>query len=301
MRVVFFGTPTFAVHTLQALLDAGHDVVGVVAQPDKPAGRGQELLSPPTVVLCRARGIPVFQPTKLKSGEFPPAFAELAPEVAVVVAYGRILPPAILAVPRRGCINVHASLLPRWRGAAPIQWAVLAGDHETGVATMNMAEGLDTGDILLVERTPIGPEETAGALFERLAPMGAALLIRTLAELDSLTPQPQDDAGVTYARMLDKEMGRLDWSAPAAELHRKVRGLAPWPGTFCEYAGSTLKVVSARVADGGGEAGTILSGARIACGVGALELVLVQAPGKRAVSGADFLNGARLKVGERLG
>ncbi len=301
MRVAFFGTPAFAVHTLQALLDAGHEVVAVVAQPDKPAGRGQELLSPPTVVLARAQGIPVFQPTKLKSGEFPPAFTALAPDVAVVVAYGRILPPPILATPTRGCINVHASLLPRWRGAAPIQWAVLAGDEETGVATMNMAEGLDTGDILLVERTPIGPEETAGALFERLAPLGAALLVRTLARLDSIVPLPQDEGGATYARMLDKEMGKLDWALSAVELHRKVRGLAPWPGTVCEHAGSVLKVIGARVAEGAGEPGTILPGARIACGVGALELVQVQAPGKRAVSGADFLNGARLKVGERLG
>ncbi|MSQ03700.1 MAG: methionyl-tRNA formyltransferase [Myxococcales bacterium] len=300
MRVVFFGTPAFAVHTLQALPAAGHEVVAVVAQPDKPAGRGQEVVSPPTVVWARARDIPVFQPTKLKSGDFPPAFAALAPEVAVVVAYGRILPPAILVTPARGCINVHASLLPRWRGAAPIQWAVLAGDEETGVATMNMAEGLDTGDILLVERTPIGPEETAGALFDRLAPLGAALLVRTLAGLDGIVPQPQEAGGVTYARLLDKEMGRLDWGRSAVELHRKVRGLDPWPGTFCEHAGSVLKVISARVAPGAGEPGTILPGARIACGVGALELLQVQAPAKRPVTGADFLNGARLKVGGKL-
>lgn len=301
MRVVFFGTPAFAVPPLQALVDAGHDVLAVVAQPDRPAGRGQQLVSPPTVELARRLGIPVFQPTKLKSGDFPPAFAALAPEVAVVVAYGRILPLALLQTPKRGCINVHASLLPRWRGAAPIQWSVLAGDAVTGVTTMQMAEGLDTGDILLQATTPIGPEETAGQLFERLAPFGAQLLVRTLAELDGLLPQIQDEAGVTHAAMLEKEMGRLDVTKPAVELHRRVRGLSPWPGTTLAWGADAVKVLEVRVAEGSAAPGTVLPGARLACGEGALELVQVQAPGKRAVSGADFLNGARIKVGDRLG
>ncbi len=301
MRVVFFGTPAFAVPPLQALVDAGHDVLAVVAQPDRPAGRGQQLVSPPTVELARRLGVPVFQPTKLKSGDFPPAFAALAPEVAVVVAYGRILPLALLQTPKRGCINVHASLLPRWRGAAPIQWSVLAGDAVTGVTTMQMAEGLDTGDILLQATTPIGPEETAGQLFERLAPFGAQLLVRTLAELDGLLPQIQDEAGVTHAAMLEKEMGRLDVTKPAVELHRRVRGLSPWPGTTLAWGADAVKVLEVRVAEGSAAPGTVLPGARLACGEGALELVQVQAPGKRAVSGADFLNGARIKVGDRLG
>lgn len=301
MRVVFFGTPAFAVPTLQALVDAGHEVVAVVAQPDRPAGRGQQLVSPPTVELARRLGVPVFQPTKLKSGDFPPAFAALAPEVAVVVAYGRILPLTLLQTPTRGCINVHASLLPRWRGAAPIQWSVLAGDAVTGVTTMQMAEGLDTGDILLQATTPIGPEETAGQLFERLAPFGAQLLVRTLVELDRLVPQVQDEAGVTHASMLEKEMGRLDLMKPAVELHRQVRGLSPWPGTTLAWGADALKVLEVRVAEGSAAPGTVLPGARLACGEGALELVQVQAPGKRAVSGADFLNGARIKPGDRLG
>lgn len=301
MRVVFFGTPAFAVPTLRALIEAGHDVVGVVAQPDRPAGRGQQLMAPPTVDAARAAGIPVFQPTKLKSGDFPAQFAALSPEVAVVVAYGRILPPVILTTPRRGCINVHASLLPRWRGAAPIQWAVIEGDAETGVCTMQMAEGLDTGDLLLVERTPIGPEETSADLFERLAPLGAALLVRTLAQLDDLVPCPQPEAGVTYASMLSRELGAVDWSAPAAALHNRVRGLSPWPGTTFLHAGQPVKLLTSRVHEGSGEPGTVLADAHIACGSGALELVRVQAAGKRAVTGAEFLHGARLRPGDRLG
>lgn len=300
MRVAFFGTPAFAAATLQALFDAGHEVVAVVAQPDKPSGRGQQLVSPPTVELARLRGVPVIQPTKLKSGDFPPAFAALQADIGVVVAYGRILPLPILDSPRLGCINVHASLLPRWRGAAPIQWSILAGDEETGITTMQMAEGLDTGDILLQERTPIGLEETSGQLFERLAPMGAALLLRTLSELGGITPIRQDEAGVTYASMLTKELGRLDFAQSAVELDRKVRGLSPWPGTTCEVAGQPLKVLRVRVVGGAGAPGTLLSGARVACGAGALELLEVQAAGKRAVSGADFVNGARLVVGTRL-
>jgi methionyl-tRNA formyltransferase len=303
VRVGFFGTPAFAVPTLQALFDAGHDVACVVAQPDRPAGRGQKLVSPPTVDLARARGVEVLQPTRVKTGEFPERIAAMGLDVAVVVAYGRILTPTLLAAPRRGCINVHASLLPRWRGAAPIQWSVLAGDPDTGVCTMQMAEGLDTGDVLLTARTPIGPEETSGDLHDRLAPLGAALLVRTLAELDRLTPQVQPEEGVTYARMLTKEDGRVDWGRGAAELDRQVRGLAPWPGAFAPFRGESLKILRARPVGGhaGATPGTLLDGARVACADGgALELLEVQAPGRKPVRGVDFVHGARLAPGEPL-
>lgn len=300
MRVGFFGTPAFAVATLDAVVSAGHDVVAVIAQPDRPVGRGQTLQSPPTIVRARELGLPVFQPTKLKSGDFPGTFAALDLDVAVVVAYGRILPLGILQSPRRGCINVHASLLPRWRGAAPINWAILAGDGETGITTMQMAEGLDTGDMLLVERTPIGSTETAGELFERLAPMGAQLLVRTLAELHVLSPIRQSETGVTYASMLNREMSLIDWSQTASEINCKVRGLSPWPGTVATVRGETVKVLRVRAVEGEGQPGTLLSGARVVCGAGAVELLEVQAPGKKAVRGTDFVNGARLAVGQVL-
>ncbi len=299
MKLAFFGTPAFAVPTLRALLDSEHEVALVVAQPDKPAGRGQTLQSPPTIELARARGVPTLQPAKVKTGELPETLEALGLDVAVVVAYGRILTPRLLAAPRLGCINVHASLLPRWRGAAPIQWAVLAGDATTGVATMQMAEGLDTGDLLLVEQTPIGPTETAGDLFVRLAELGAPLLLRTLAEQPR--PIPQDDAGVTLAPMLTKEHARLDWTRPARELDWQVRGLSPWPGTVTTFRGEPLKVLRARPVAGQGDPGTFLDGPVVACGEGALELLEVQLPGKKGVRGVDFVNGSSVKPGERLG
>jgi methionyl-tRNA formyltransferase len=298
MKLAFFGTPAFAVPSLRALLDAGHDVVLVVAQPDRPAGRGQSLQSPPTIELARAHGLPTLQPAKVKTGELPETLERLQLDLAVVVAYGRILTPRLLAAPRLGCVNVHASLLPRWRGAAPIQWSVLAGDPVTGVTTMQMAEGLDTGDILRVAETPIGPEETAGDLFVRLADLGARLLVETLAA--PFHPIPQDDARATLAPMLTKEQGRIDWARPARELDWQVRGLSPWPGTSSTFRGEPVKVLKARVAAGSGEPGVVIEGAMVAGGEGALELIEVQLPGRRAVRGADFVNGSRVRPGERF-
>jgi methionyl-tRNA formyltransferase len=301
MKLAFFGTPAFAVPTLRALLDSEHEVALVVAQPDKPAGRGQTLQSPPTIELARARGVATLQPKRVKTGELPETLERLQLDIAVVVAYGRILTPRLLEAPRLGCVNVHASLLPRWRGAAPIQWSVLAGDATTGVATMQMAEGLDTGDILLLEETPIGAAETAGELFVRLAELGAALLVRTLAEVPA--PTPQDAAGVTLAPMLTKDHARIDWARPAREIDWQVRGLSPWPGTVTTFRGEPLKVLKARPVPVPTNAapGTFLDGPVVACGDGAIELLEVQLPGKKGVRGVDFVNGSRVKAGERLG
>ena len=300
MRVVFMGTPAFAVPTLNAIVEAGHEVLGVVAQPDKPAGRGNALNVPPTVQRARELGLEVKQPKAVRSGAFPEWMESACADVAVVMAYGRILTPRLLAAPRLGCINVHASLLPRWRGAAPIQWSILAGDPSTGVATMQMAEGLDTGDVLYMEETPIGPEETAGELSERLSALGADLLLRTLAERPH--PTPQDNALATHAPMLTKEHGRIDWHRPAVEIGWQVRGLSPWPGTFTTFRSEPLKILRVRpLPDVHGHAGAMLDGPIVACGEGALELLEVQLPGKKAVRGADFINGSRVKHGERLG
>ena len=239
-----------------------------------------------------------MQPVKVKTGELPETLERLGLDVAVVVAYGRILTPRLLAAPRLGCVNVHASLLPRWRGAAPIQWSIAAGDPVTGVTTMQMAEGLDTGDMLLVEETPIGPSEDAAALSARLSELGAALLLRTLAEWP--TPRPQDHAAATYAPLLHKEHGRVDWSRPAKAIDCQVRGFTPWPGAFTTFRGETLKILRARPVSGTGTPGA-LDGPRVACGEGALELLEVQLPGKKAVRGVDFVNGSRVAPGERLG
>lgn len=298
MRLAFFGTPDFAVPSLRALVAAGHEVVLVVAQPDRPVGRGQKLASPPTIEAARALGLATAQPTKIKTGPFPELLRSLGLDAAVVVAYGRILTREHLGTPRLGCFNVHASLLPRWRGAAPIQWSILGGDTITGVTTMQMAEGLDTGDMLRKVETPIGPEETAGELHDRLMLLGAQLIVDTLADLPP--PTPQDERLATFAPMLTKEMGRLDWARPAPELHRQVRGLSPWPGTYTGFRGDVLKVLRARVAEGAGAPGEVLPGARVATGAGAIELVEVQMPGKRPVSGADWMNGARVSPGEVL-
>ena len=306
MRIVFMGTPEFAVPCLERLIHDGHEVVLAVTQPDKPKGRGHQLTPPPVKACALSHGIPVFQPNTMKSDE---AYEELrawAPALIVVVAYGKILPQRILDLPPLGCINVHASLLPRFRGAAPIQWAVLSGDTETGVTTMRMEAGLDTGDMLLKSRRPLPPEMTAGELHDLLSADGAALLSDTLRALEAgtLQPEKQDDALSCYAPMLDKSLCPLDWSKPAEVLHNQVRGLNPWPTATCRFEGKSLKVHASRVGGpSSAQPGTVIKDSpfTVACGRGtSLELLEVQAEGARRMSAADFLRGHPVQVGAML-
>ena len=304
MRIVFMGTPDFAVPCLQRLLEEGHEVPAVFTQPDKPVGRHAVLTPPPVKQLALSHGIPVYQPTKMRDGTVAALLRELAPDCLVVVAYGRILPQEILDVPPRGCVNIHGSLLPRYRGAAPIQWSVIRGETVTGVTSMFMDAGMDTGDIIDTLTTPIGENETAGELFERLAPLGARLLSTTLAAIadGTVTRRPQNDAEATMAPMLEKAMGRLDLTRPAQELHNQVRGMNPWPGAFCTAGGKTLKIHETRVAAGSGAPGTLLCAdpVTVACGEGALQLVTVQPEGKPRMAAEAWLRGARLPQGARL-
>lgn len=305
MRIVFMGTPDFAVPSLQALIDAGHDVCAVYTQPDKPQGRKQILTAPPVKTLALEHDIPVFQPNTLKNEDEQARLRELAPEVIIVVAYGKLLPKAVLDIPPHGCINVHGSLLPRWRGAAPIQWAVIAGDEKAGVTTMQMAEGLDTGDMLLTYETKVGEKETAGELFDRLAQAGAELLTETLVKLNDITPRPQDDAQSCYAHMLDKQMAVIDWSKSAHEIDCLIRGLNPWPIALTTLSGERLKVFAAEKAAGNGEPGTVLEadpkkGLTVACGEGALKLTEIQLVGGKRMKATDFLRGHVIEVGTKL-
>lgn len=306
MKIVFMGTPDFAVPSLQALLDAGHEVCAVYTQPDKPQGRKQILTAPPVKELALQRGIPVYQPATLKNEEEQAKLRALAPEVIIVVAYGKLLPKAVLDIPPRGCINVHGSLLPRWRGAAPIQWSIIAGDQKAGVTTMQMAEGLDTGDMLLTYETEIGARETAGELFDRLAQAGAALLVETLEKLDSITPRPQDDSQSCYAHMLDKQMAMIDWTKSAHEIDCLIRGLSPWPIALTTLAGARLKIYAAEPVSGTGKPGEVLEsdpkkGLTVACGAGALALHEVQLVGGKRMKSADFLRGHAIDKGTMLG
>lgn len=306
MRIVFMGTPDFAVPSLQALIDAGHDVCAVYTQPDKPQGRKQILTAPPVKTLALEHDIPVFQPNTLKNEDEQARLRELAPEVIIVVAYGKLLPKAVLDIPPHGCINVHGSLLPRWRGAAPIQWAVIAGDEMAGVTTMQMAEGLDTGDMLLTYETKVGEKETAGELFDRLAQSGAELLTQTLVKLDEIEPRPQDDAQSCYAHMLDKQMAVIDWSKSAHEIDCLIRGLNPWPIALTTLSGERLKVFAAEKANGRGEPGTVLEadpkkGLTVACGESALGLTEIQLVGGKRMKATDFLRGHAIEVGTKLG
>ncbi|MBI3707519.1 MAG: methionyl-tRNA formyltransferase [Proteobacteria bacterium] len=305
MRVIFMGSPAFAVPALAALIADGHEIAGVYAQPPRPAGRGQRERRSPVHEYAAAQGIAVRTPTSLKDREIQREFAGLSADIAVVAAYGLILPPPVLAAPRLGCINIHASLLPRWRGAAPIQRAILTGDAETGITLMQMDEGLDTGAILLQERLPIPSDATAASLTAALATQGARLIAHGLRELAAgrLTARPQPATGVTYAAKLTREEGRLDWHRPAAELERQVRAFDPWPGAWFEVRGERIKVVTAKLAaaPAGTKPGTVCDNAlRIACGAGALLPTRIQRPGKAPMDAAAALRGFSIPAGARL-
>ncbi len=306
MKIAFLGTSEFAVPALQALVDAGHDLVAVYTRAPKPAGRGQQERKTPVHLLADTLGLAVRTPRTLKTDEEADAFRALDLDAAVVVSYGHILTKSFLDAPVLGCVNIHGSLLPRWRGAAPIHRAILAGDAETGVTTMRMDEGLDTGPMLLAERTPISAGDTAEAVHDRLAALGATLIVSTLDGLmrKSIDPTPQPEDGVTYAHKLGKEEGVLDWRRAAAELERKVRAFHPWPGTSFELNGERIKVLEAALALVGGAPGT-LSIARdgfpiVACGSGGLKLLRLQRPGKSAVAADAFLRGFTLPAGTVL-
>ncbi len=294
MRIVFMGTPDFSVTVLNALVDAGHEIVCVYCQPPRPAGRGKKDRPTPVHARAEALGLPVRHPRTLRDAEAQAEFAALNADIAVVVAYGLILPQPVLDAPTHGCLNIHASLLPRWRGAAPIQRAIMAGDAQTGVCIMQMEAGLDTGPVLLREALDIAPDETAATLHDRLAGMGARLITATLDKLDTLTPEVQPDAGVTYADKIDKAEARIDWTRPAVEIDRQIRGLSPFPGAWCEMGGERVKLLLSRVAEGSGAPGQVLGDMTIACGEGAVEILSAQRPGKRAMESAEFLRGFQM-------
>ena len=301
MRIIFMGTPDFSVPVLDALVGAGHEIAAVYCQPPRPAGRGKK--DRPTPVHARAEvlGLPVRHPVSLKSAEAQAEFAALQADVAVVVAYGLILPQAILDAPARGCLNIHASLLPRWRGAAPIHRAIMAGDAETGVCIMQMEAGLDTGPVLLREATPVGVTETTAQLHDRLSALGAAAVVRALDQLDDLTPQVQPEEGVTYAHKIDKAEAALDWSADAVTVDRQIRGLSPFPGAWFDHDGVRIKVLGSRLATGQGDAGAVLDDAlTVACGSGAVQLTRLQKAGRGAQDATEFLRGTALPAGTRL-
>lgn len=306
MRILFMGTPPFAVATLEALCRAGHELCGVFSQPDRPVGRHQDQLRPTPVKACaQAHGIPVFQPEKLRDGTALATVQELAPELIVVAAYGRILPDDILAYPGRGCINVHSSLLPKYRGAAPINWAILNGDEETGVTIMHMAHDLDAGDIILQRATPIAPDETAAELYDRLALLGGELAVEAVAALENGTARrtPQDHTRVTLAPMLSKELSAVDWGKSARAIHDQVRGLLPWPCAVTQVAGVRCKLLKTALTGEttaktpGSPVRADKAGLQIACGDGSvLEIVTLQPDGKKPMLAAAFLQGHPVEV-----
>lgn len=304
MRIVFMGTPDFAAASLQKLLETQHEIVGVFTQPDKPKGRGYKLVAPPVKEIALKHDIPVYQPVKMKDGTALAILKELNPDLIAVVAYGRILPKEILELPKYGCINVHGSLLPKYRGAGPIQWSVIDGESVTGVTTMYMGEGLDTGDMILKKETPIGENETYGELHDRLAVIGADALVETISliEQDCAPREKQDDSLSCYAPMLDKKIAKIDFAKPAQQLHNLIRGLSPWPVAHTTFDGKLLKVHKAVIADGfHGQPGQVLDSKKliVGCGEGALELLEVQLEGGKRMKGEDFLRGRKAqKLGE---
>ena len=308
VKLVFMGSATFALPSLNALFEKGYAITGVITQPDKPGGRGQMLQAPPVKKRAFDLHLPVFQPKSLKSDEAQSLIQALEPDIIIVVAYGKILPPWLLQFPRYGCINLHGSILPKYRGAAPVHWAIANGEKTTGVCTMLLDEGLDTGPVFLCEETHIGPDESVTQLYDRLAELGPGMLIETVNEIVNGTskPKPQDDSQATLAPILKKEHGFIDWSMPAIEIHNRVRAFNPWPGTVTKFRGSVCKILKTRVAGGTKDAtgGTIVSSKRslsVVCGDGTLlEILLIQPENRKPVSGADFANGARIEADEKF-
>jgi len=301
MKVVFMGSPDFSVPVLDALVGAGHEIAAVYCQPPRPAGRGKKDRPTPVQARAEALGLMVRHPLSLKGAEAQADFAALQADVAVVVAYGLLLPQAVLDAPRHGCLNIHASLLPRWRGAAPIHRAIMAGDAETGVCIMQMEAGLDTGPVLLRKAVAIGAEETTQDLHDRLSALGAAAIVEALDILPELVAEPQPEEGVTYAKKIDKAEARVDWTRPAEEIDRQIRGLSPFPGAWTLLNGRRLKLLRSRVMPGEGAPGTVLDGLTIACGHGAVQVGEVQAEGRGRQDAESFLRGNAIPPGTVLG
>ena len=307
MRIIFMGTPEFACPTLQKLIDRREEVCAVFTQPDRPKGRGQQTLPPPVKVLAEKHVIPVMQPLKVRAPEVVESIRALEPDLIVVVAFGQILPKSLLDIPKYGCINVHASLLPRWRGAAPLNWCIVNGDTETGVTTMMMDVGLDTGDMLVKKATPIDPDENTQALHDRLSVIGAEALAETLDLLEAgkLVREKQDDALTCYASMLKKEDGLIDWEKSPQTVKNLVRGMTPWPGAFTLLDGKALKIYRVRTADGCGEPGSVIRGGRdgleVACNGGSVVIEELQLEGKKRLPAGDFLAGYKIAPGTILG
>lgn len=307
MRIVFMGTPEFAVPSLKALVESGDEVAALVAQPDKPRGRGLKPAPPPTKIVAEQYGIPVLQPSGIRTEEFLHELAALSPDLICVAAYGKILPKAVLEIPRFGCLNVHASLLPKYRGAAPVNWAIARGEEVAGITIMQMDEGMDTGDILLTREMPIDYDDTGETLTEKLSLAGAELLLQAIAELKKgyLRSLKQDEAAATYAPPLKKEDGRVDWSKPAGEIRNQIRGMLPWPGAYTFSNGKMLKIYKVAVSEGEGEPGEVLAAGqgilRVMTGEGALDILELQLEGGKRLDAKAFLSGRKIEPGAVLG